>query len=214
VSIVILFCASSAAASTIQYTLDPGATLQLGAGPLEVLTGGLTIECPATNCISFGEVDFEIVSIDLHSLSFDESQSGAFIPVENSDGIGFGLGRFLTLIDAGALSQDPNKDASLSYGFDPVLDSSTTEFDRYRVWILYGQGTYTGPFVPDTFAMQLILEETIIDLGPLGVLGWNVVQTAQVEFSATPVPEPSTALLMGIGLIGLATLRRAASAEI
>lgn len=199
--------ASGALGSTIQYSIDSGATLQLGSGPIEVLTGGLTIECPVENCISNGEVDFDIVSIDLQSLSFSETQSGLFEFVGTPSGGGFSIGRFLTLFDAGSIS--PDKDASLSYGFDAVLESSTPDFDRYRVWMLSGPGSYRGPFVPDSLSMQLILEETIIDLGTLGILDWTVAQTAQVEFAATlVVPEPSTALLMSIGLVGLGASRR------
>lgn len=64
--------------------------------------------------------------------------------------------------------------------------------------------------MPDSLSMQLILEETIIDLGTLGILNWTVAQTAQVEFAATPVvPEPSTALLLGLGLIAFGVRGRA-----
>jgi hypothetical protein len=62
--------------------------------------------------------------------------------------------------------------------------------------------------------MQLLLEETIIDLGPLGIISWTVAQTAQVDFAATPVvPEPTTALLLSVGLVGLAASRRTLRAK-
>jgi hypothetical protein len=155
------------------------------------------------------EVDFDIVAIDLQSLSFSESDTGSSFPVENSNGIGFEVTRFLTLMDVGSISLDPYKDASLSYGFDPELVLSTPDFDRYRVWILSGPGAYAGGFVPDSLAMQLLLEETIIDLGPLGILNWTVAQTGQVDFVAAPiVPEPSTALLFAAGLSVLAASQR------
>jgi len=101
--------ASGALGSTIQYSIDSGATLQLGSGPIEVLTGGLTIECPVENCISNGEVDFDIVSIDLQSLSFSETQSGLFEFVGTPSGGGFSIGRFLTLFDAGSISTFPTR---------------------------------------------------------------------------------------------------------
>jgi hypothetical protein len=125
--------AFSALGTTIEYAIDSGATLQLGAGPIEVLTGGLTVECPVENCIASGEVDFDIVSIDLQSLSFSAAQSGLFEFVSSPGGGGFSISRFLTLFDAGSISHIPDTDASLIYGFDAVLDSSTDTFDRYRV---------------------------------------------------------------------------------
>ena len=86
---------------------------------------------------------------------------------------------------------------------------STAELDRYRVWWLHGPGEYIGVSVADSLFMQLTLDENFIDIGPVGLVGWTVGQSAQVNFTATQViPEPSTAVLIGIGLAGLATRRR------
>lgn len=204
--------ASSAAATTIDYSITSGSTLQFDAGPVETLTGGFTIECPVASCITFGAVDFDVVSIDLQSPSFTAFASGPPTQITNGNGAGFVFGRTLTLLDAGLLQAFPQKPAQWFYGFDAMLESSTDDFDRYRVWVLSGPGTYAGLFVPDSLAMQWTLQESIIDLGPTGVVASTVGQQAQLDLVATQVvPEPSTGLSVGAGLLVLGIKQRARS---
>jgi len=206
------FLASSAAATTIDYSITPGSTLQFDAGPVETLTGGFTIECPVASCTTFGVVDFDVVSIELQSPSFTAFASGPATLVTNGNGAGFIFGRTLTLLDAGTLQAFSTNPAQWFYGFDPMLESATDDFDRYRIWVLSGPGTYAGLFVPDSLAMQWTLQENIIDLGPTGIVVSTVGQQAQLDLVATQgVPEPSTGLSVGAGLLVLGIKRRARS---
>ena len=43
--------------------------------------------------------------------------------------------------------------------------------------------------------------------------GDNFTFVSEVQFDGTPVPEPGTALLLGIGCVGVAALRRRRSAK-
>lgn len=200
---------ATASAESIFYTIQPGSTLQLGAGPVDVLTGFLSIDL--IDHPSFGEVELEVTSLGIASNSFSASASGPFPFVRNENQVGFGLGRTLTLQDVGLLEfGDPPKGAAFHYGFDAELVLSTEAFDRYRAWTLASSpgSSWRGIFAPpDSLALQLGLTEHFFDLGRLGIVGISTGQSGQLMLNAVQVPEPGVASLVAVGLVLLGAWR-------
>jgi hypothetical protein len=206
--LALLWLPATVSAASISYAIQPGSTLQLGAGPVDALTGFLSIDL--MDRPSFGEVELEVTSLGIASNSFSASASGPFPFVRNESQAYFGLGRTLILQDAGLLEfGDPPKSAAFHYGFDAELVLSTEAFDRYRAWTLASSpaSSWKGIFAPDSLALQLGLTEHFIDLGPLGIVGISTGQSGQVVLNAVQVPEPGTASLVVMGLVLLAAGR-------
>ena len=196
------------------FDVDPGSTIQFGGAPSQSLSGSLEILCRVplfSLCPSSGEVAFDITAVEIQAAGISLSGQGDFVPVENASGIGFSIGRQLLLGDVGLLSlPPPRREAVLSYGFDAALAESFPDFDRYVFWSLStlpgGASSWSGidPF-PQSLLLELRLTENFWDLGPLGIVNTSVGQSADIQLSATRVPESSPLHTLFLAICALAS---------
>lgn len=111
-----------------------------------------------------------------------------------SDGFGAGASSFLALNDDGVTL------------LNAALGSTSSELSATLVWT-DPDGTNTNSSTRDYLSMDLggasLVQNTLASV-PNSTLGWLLV----VESQIMPVPEPSTGLLLSLGILGLGISRR------
>jgi len=220
--LLVLQAPGEVGAGPLAFNVDSGSTIQFEGEPSQSLSGSLQILCRPDSfgrCPSLDEVTFDITALEIQATGIALSGQGDFVAVENESGIGFSIGRELLLSDVGVLSiPPPRREAFLSYGFDAALVGSFPDFDRYVFWSLAtpmgSTSSWSGidPF-PQILLLELRLTENFVDLGPLGIVDMSAGRIADVQLSATQVPEPSPLHTLFLGICALAlpsALRRRA----
>ena len=156
----------------------------LSSGVVEPIHGGLVASGPA----------FEV-------LPDDSVQTGSF-PIER------------TIIDTGLLIDDPHNHSHYET-FDERALGILVFLEDDPMEVVYSDPRGTWP-------IELTLAYTLIETTGTAHYGWdgtgsiylNEIIDSQIEvlgyttFTAHPIPEPSTALLFGFGLVGLAVGRQ------
>jgi len=221
-SAVSVALAGSAPAEVLRYELVEGSTLAFEGEASAPLMGSFDIECPPPPPFELdcghqvGEVVFDVVALTLASGDLELAGEGPGYVLGWSGGgsTQLILGRRIELQDVGVLFSPPRPhDADVGYGFDAELIEATPLIERHRLWWLRNDplgdtGWLDGILHPESFEMDLVLEEQTWDFGPTLIEGMTVERSAQLHVAAAFVPEPSATALRITALLALCARRR------